>query len=209
MTDTLTPRWLTWAREVAALAQSGLHYTTNEFDKQRYERLAAIAAEMIASQSNLSEADLSALFFAQKGYATPKVDVRAAVFHENRLLMVRERMDGGWTMPGGWADVGDVPSNAAERETREEAGYLVRAVRLIGIYDANRTGPLELYHAYKMVFLCELLGGEAAPSNETSEVQFFAQNEIPAHLSGERTRPRHIQDAFAVLAQPGLPVVFD
>ena len=207
--DTLTPRWLTWAREVAALAQTGLHYSLNEFDRHRYTRLAEIAGEITAAHSSLTEVELSRLFFDQKGYATPKVDVRAAVFHDGRLLMVRERMDGGWTMPGGWADVGDVPSLAAERETIEEAGYHVRARRLIGIYDANRNGPLELFHAYKLVFLCDLVGGEAATSVETSEVQFFAFADVPEHLSGERTLARHIQDAFAVYANPDLPVVFD
>jgi ADP-ribose pyrophosphatase YjhB (NUDIX family) len=207
--DSLTPRWLDWAREVAALAQSGLHYVNNEFDQQRYARLAQIAAEIVAAHSNLSEADHQRLFFAQKGYATPKVDVRAAVFQGDDLLMVRERMDGGWTLPGGWADVGDVPSQAAERETFEEAGYHVRARRLVGVYDANRSGPLELYHAYKLIFLCELVGGESTPSNETSEVRFFSQAEIPQHLSGERTRPRHLQDIFALHADPGRPVVFD
>jgi ADP-ribose pyrophosphatase YjhB (NUDIX family) len=207
--ESLTPRWLDWAREVAALAQSGLHYSVNEFDRQRYTRLAGIAAEITAAHSSLTTPTLDQLFIEQKGYATPKVDVRAAVFNEGRLLMVRERNDGGWTMPGGWADVGDVPSVAAERETVEEAGYHVHALRLVGVYDANRSGPLELYHAYKLVFLCDLVGGEATPSNETSEVRFFAQDEIPQTLSGERTRPRHIHDAFALLTQPDLPVVFD
>ena len=124
-------------------------------------------------------------------------------------MLVRERMDGGWTMPGGWADVGDIPSNAAEREVLEEAGFHVKANRVIGIYDANRTGPLELFHAFKIVFLCELIGGEARPSAETSEVMFFGQAEIPANYSGERTRPRHIRDAFFAFQNLDCPTVFD
>jgi 8-oxo-dGTP pyrophosphatase MutT (NUDIX family) len=112
-------------------------------------------------------------------------------------------------MPGGWADVGDVPSQAAEREVWEEAGYQATARRVIGVYDANRTGPLELFHAYKIVFLCDLVGGEARPSLETSEVAFFGPDEIPAILSGERTRPRHILDAFTALVDPKKPTVFD
>ncbi len=123
--------------------------------------------------------------------------------------MVRERMDGGWTMPGGWADVGDVPSEAAERETLEEAGFRVKANKLIGVYDANRTPPLKLFHAFKVVFLCKLIDGEPQTSNETSEVAFFGRSEIPALLSGERTTPRLIQHAFAALENPDCPARFD
>jgi ADP-ribose pyrophosphatase YjhB (NUDIX family) len=137
------------------------------------------------------------------------VDVRGAVFQDGKLLMVRERMDGGWTLPGGWADVGDVPSEAAEREVWEEAGFRVEARRLIGVYDANRVGPLEVFHAFKLVFLCDLLSGEPTRSSETSEVAFFGPDELPGELSGERTKPRQIQDAFAALANPNLPTVFD
>jgi ADP-ribose pyrophosphatase YjhB (NUDIX family) len=137
------------------------------------------------------------------------VDVRGAVFRDRSLLLVRERQDGGWTLPGGWADVGDVPSQAAEREVWEEAGFHVKARRVIGVYDANRTGPLEIFHAFKIVFLCELLDGEPRPSSETSEVAFFRQDQIPPNLSGERTRPRHIEDAFAALIEPEKQTVFD
>ncbi|MFZ5807845.1 MAG: NUDIX hydrolase [Chloroflexota bacterium] len=203
------PRWLEWAREIQAIAQTGLHYSTDEYNRQRYTRLMEIAAQMVSEQGQLESEEVAKAFFELIGYATPRVDVRAAVFQEGKLLMVREKADGGWTLPGGWADVGDVPSQAAERETWEEAGYRVRAARLIGVYDANRSGPLELFHAYKLVFLCELLAGEARPSLETSEVAFFSRQEIPAVLSGERTLPRHIRDAFHVLDDPNCPAVFD
>jgi ADP-ribose pyrophosphatase YjhB (NUDIX family) len=112
-------------------------------------------------------------------------------------------------MPGGWADVGDVPSEAAEREAWEETGFRVKARKVIGVYDANRIAPFQLFHAFKVVFLCELLGGEARGSRETSEVGFFGRGEIPPQLSGERTRIRHIEDAFAALQDPSLPTVFD
>jgi ADP-ribose pyrophosphatase YjhB (NUDIX family) len=112
-------------------------------------------------------------------------------------------------MPGGWADVGDAPSKAAEREVWEEAGFHVKAGRAIGIYDANRMNPLEVFHAYKIVFQCDILDGECRPSNETSEVAFFGQEAIPQPFSGERTTARHIQDAFAALKNPGLPTAFD
>lgn len=203
------PKWLEWAREIEALSQTGLHYSGNDFDHQRYSRLLEISAEIIAGHSNLSQDDVLRAFLAQNGYATPKVDVRAAVFQDGKLLLVRESADNGWTMPGGWADVGNVPSEAAERETWEEAGFRVKSRRLVGIYDANRTGPLELFHAYKLVFFCDLVSGEAATSNETNAVAFFGPEEIPSRLSGERTKPRHIADAFAVLADPSRPTVFD
>jgi ADP-ribose pyrophosphatase YjhB (NUDIX family) len=203
------PRWLDWAREIQALAQSGSHYSGNYFDTQRYQRLSEIAAEIIAEHSEVEYSPLENLFKAQTGYATPRVDVRAAVFRDSKLLMVRERLDGGWTMPGGWADVGDVPSEAAEREAWEEAGFRVKARRLVGVYDANRSGPLEIFHAYKLVFLCDLIGGEAHPSVETSEVAFFAMEGIPTSLSGERTRPRHILDAYAAYCDPNNQTVFD
>jgi ADP-ribose pyrophosphatase YjhB (NUDIX family) len=149
------------------------------------------------------------IFSAQTGYATPRVDVRSAVFRDDQLLLVRERSDGGWTMPGGWADVGDTPSEAAEREVWEEAGFRVKAKKVIGVYDANRIDPLELFHAFKVVFLCELIDGEPSPSPETSEVAFFGKDELPQLLSGQRTLPRHIREAFAAQENPDLPAVFD
>jgi len=209
MDMTEPPRWLEWAREIQALAQTGYHYSENEYHRERYHRLAEIAAEMISEHSELAFDGLMNIFDRQIGYATPRVDVRGAVFKEGKLLLVRERQDGGWTMPGGWADVGDVPSHAVEREVWEEAGLRVKAHRLIGVYDANRVGPLEIFHAFKLVFLCELIEGQPRPSSETSEVAFFELDEIPAILSGERTRPRHISDAFNAMMHPDCPTVFD
>lgn len=236
------PRWLDWAREIQALAQTGLHYAPDDYHRQRYRRLAEIAAEIASEHTQLAFEPLREAFLAELGYATPKVDVRAAVFVTNppgllpgeindqvstaaspaqpawvepvetmrpQLLMVRERGDGGWTLPGGWADVGDMPAHSAEREVWEEAGYRVRAARLIGVYDCNRTGSLHLFHAYKIVFLCDLLGGEGGVSSETSAVDFFMREDIPGQLSGNRTEPRHIADAFAAHADPQRQAVFD
>lgn len=209
MEDLIVPNWLIWAREIEAISQTGLHYAENEYDRQRYQRLMQLSAEIIAKHSEIAAEPMLKVFIAQLGYATPKVDVRAAVFANQRLLMVQERSDGGWTLPGGWADVGDLPSKSAERETWEEAGFHVKANRVIGIYDANRSGPLELFHAYKVVYLCELIGGEATPSYETSNVKFFAKDELPSKLSGERTKPRHLIDAFSAFENPNQPTVFD
>ena len=209
MTASTNERLLEWAREIQALAQTGHEYARDEFQRARYARLTEIAGEMISESTGFERAPIVKAFRSQVGYATPKVDVRAAVFRSGKLLLVREVADGGWTMPGGWADVGDAPSEAAEREVLEEAGFQVRAAAVIGVYDANRTEPMALFHAFKIVFRCELIGGEARPSMETSEVAFFARDEIPMALSGERTRLRHIADAFDHLAQPGRSTVFD
>ncbi len=209
MTDSIVPRWLEWAREIQSLSQTGSHYAENEYQRERYQRLMEIAAEIVHEYSEIDFDVLLKAFQAQKGYATPKIDVRGAVFYGDKLLLVRERQDNGWTLPGGWADVGDVPSQAAEREVWEEAGFRVKARKVIGVYDANRVGPLEFFHAFKIVFLCDLIEGEARTSNETSEVAFFGKNEIPTLLSGERTKPRQIQDAFAALENPAVSTMFD
>ena len=205
----MIPRWLEWAREIQALAQTGMHYSQDEYQRQRYQRLLEISAEMVSEHSNLPYDIVMNAFSTPIGYATPRVDVRGAVFKDNRLLMVRERMDGGWTLPGGWADVGDIPSEAAEREVWEEAGFHVNAIKVIGVYDANRLGRLELFHAFKIVYMCELIDGEPRPSIETSEVDFFDRENLPGILSGERTHLRHILDAFNSLDDPGCLTVFD
>jgi ADP-ribose pyrophosphatase YjhB (NUDIX family) len=205
----MIPTWLKWAREIQALSQTGLHYAQDEYQKERYRRLSEIAAEIIANEAGLPAHETLPLFLSQKGYATPKVDVRAAVFKEGKLLMVKERADGGWTLPGGWADVGDIPSLAAEREVLEESGFRVRARQVIGVYDANRSGPAEFFHAFKIIFLCDLLDGSPQPSIETSEVAFFSRSEIPQVLSGERTKLRHIEAAFAASENGGMPAEFD
>ena len=202
------PQWLNWAREIQAISQTGLHFAENDYQTQRFQRLSEISAEIFGNYANLDSTDLVEIFDDQIGYATPRVDVRGAAFQDGNLLLVRERIDGDWTMPGGWADIGDIPSAAVEREVFEEAGFEVEARKVIGIYDANRTGPLEIFHAFKIVFLCEIISGEPRPSFETSEVAFFSQGEIPQVLSGERTRQRHIHDAFVALSEDR-PTIFD
>jgi ADP-ribose pyrophosphatase YjhB (NUDIX family) len=203
------PRWLGWAREIQALAQTGLHYAPDDYHRDRYRRLIEIAAEIAAEHSGLPKADLMNAFTAARGYATPKVSVRGAVFRSGKILLVRERIDGGWCMPGGWADVGDSPSAKVEREVLEESGLRVRAVRLVGVYDRNNEiAQREVLHLYDLVFLCDDLGGEPRPSNETSDAQFFGQDEIP-ELSSARTSPRNIREAFAHKDDPSLQAVID
>jgi ADP-ribose pyrophosphatase YjhB (NUDIX family) len=203
-------KWVEWAKKLQAIAQNGLTYTQNSFDIERYKSLQAIASEMMASYSNMEPSYVLDLFSRQAGgYATPKVDVRGAVFQGDTLLFVREREDGCWTLPGGWADVGDSPSEVAVREVYEESGYLTRAVKLLAVYDRDRQGHPPLPHyVYKLFFQCELLGGSPSPSIETDEVAFFGENEIP-ELSLTRILPTQITRLFHHYRNPDLPTDFD
>jgi len=203
------PNWLVWAREIQSLAQTGLHYADNEFARERNQRLYEIAAEIIAEYTAVPIAETIQVFDSQMGYATPKMDVRGAVFNKDKLLLVRERFDNSWTMPGGWADVGDTPAGAVTREVYEEAGFVIKPEKVIGVYDANRTGPLEIFHAFKVVFLCSIQGGSAKSSIETSDAAFFGYDEIPVPLSPSRTPSRIIKDAFEARMQPDWHTVFD
>ena len=209
MAENIIPRWLEWAREIQALGQTGLTYSTSEYDTQRYQRLMEIAAEIVENYTKLPKESLLDNFQAQPGYATPKVDVRGAVVRDGEILLVQERSDERWCMPGGWADVGDLPSEVVVREVWEESGFNVAAKKVIGLYDANRTGiPLEFYHAYKIVFLCELTGGQSRPSHETISVGFFKFDDLPP-LSLNRTNQRHLDEVVAHLRDPDRVTEFD
>lgn len=209
MTDSSIPRWLEWAREIQALGQTGLTYSTSEYDTQRYQRLMEIAAEIVEKNTKLPKESLLENFQAQPGYATPKVDVRGAVVRDGEILLVQERSDECWCMPGGWADVGDLPSEVVVREVWEESGFNVVAKKVIGVYDANRSGlPLEFYHAYKILFLCELTGGQSRPSHETMSVGFFKFDDLPP-LSLNRTNQRHLDEVVAHLRDLDRPAAFD
>ena len=203
------PAWLKIARELQAMSQTGLTYATDQYDIQRYRRLNELAAEIIAGQADLNAEKVAIQLLLETGYATPKVDVRGVVVRDGKLLLVQERRDMKWTLPGGWADVGDLPSDMVAREVWEESGFLVKARKVLGVYDANRKGePQVFFHAYKIVFLCEVTGGSARPSDETAAVDFFDFDKIPV-LSGQRTTPRILADIQRHLADPNLPACFD
>src|SRR5262249_1579544 len=190
-------------------AKAGLTYAADPYDVERYEKIRAIAAEIAASHSDAGLEYIQGLFADQAGYATPKVDVRGAVFRDDAILLVKERSDGGWTLPGGWADVGDSPSDAVVREIAEESGYQTRAIKLLAFYDPNRHGhPPYPFHAYKIFFLCELSGGAAATSAETEEVGFFREDALP-ELSLTRVMPSQIARLFAHYRHPEWPTDFD
>jgi ADP-ribose pyrophosphatase YjhB (NUDIX family) len=204
-----SPFWLRTAREIQSLAQTGLVFSETGYDVKRYTRLTEIAAEITARHGLLEKEDVVRHFLSLPGYTTPKVDVRGAAIRDGQILLVRERSDGGWCMPGGWADVGEKPSEMVIREVWEESGFHVRVDKVAGVFDANRSRtPLEFHHAYKIVFLCEITGGEARPSDETSDVRFFDFDAVPP-LSNDRTSERHLAEVLAHWREPGRPAAFD
>ena len=203
------PLWLSWAREIQALSQTGLVYANSDFDSERYQRLSEISAEMLNKHTLLNVDEIISNFKIQPGYATPKVDVRGAVICEGKLLLIQERSDQCWSMPGGWADVGDLPSEVARREVWEESGFEVQVKKLLAVFDCNRSGtPLSFYHAYKLIFLCEITAGEARTNHETLDVGFFAFDNLPA-LSQQRTNKLHLDEIQAHLKDPLRPTAFD
>ena len=204
------PQWLEWASRLQALAQTGLEFANNPFEVERYLAVRRVAAEMLAAGSDSSVERVLDLLQLETGYATPKVDVRGVVFQGDRVLLVKERMDGHWTLPGGWADVGATPSENVEREVFEESGYRARAVKLLAIYDRRKHGhmPPHPHHIYKIFFLCELIGGTASQSIETDEVGFFAEHELP-ELSLGRVTPAQLARMFEHHRHPDWPPDFD
>lgn len=197
-----------WVKRFAALAKTGLHYAQNHFDEERYQQLLDIAADMLADAAAANASQVKLILAADDGYITPKVDVRGAVFRDGKVLLVREAVDGRWTLPGGWADVGDAPSQAVEREIREESGYEAKAVKVLALEDRKRRHPPSLNEVYKVAFLCELIGGEARTSAETTAVAWFGEDELPP-LSEGRVTVDQIKRWFRHWRQPDLPTEFD
>jgi len=206
----MEPNWLKWAKQLAALAQDGLTFSENAYDIERYEQMRDVAAEMMAEGFDLEKKSVLNLLEREEGYATPKVDVRGAAFRDGKILLVREALDGGWTLPGGWADPCQSPTEAVVREVFEESGFEARVTKLAAVYDRSRHPHLPHipFHIYKLFFLCEITGGQAAESHETTGVQFFAEDNIPP-LSISRTLPFQIARMFDHHRSPNLPTDFD
>jgi len=203
------PTWLVVGRELKAIAQIGLTFSQDAFDRQRYERIRELSAALIAKGSDGDAAQVLELFQREVGYATPKVDVRGAAFREGRVLMVREVSDGGWTLPGGWADVNQTAAECVVREISEESGFQARALKLAAVHDYRKHNRLRhIDSIYKMCFICELVGGHARPSHETSDVGFFSRSELPM-LSAGRTTAEQIELMFRHAERPDLPTDFD
>ena len=203
------PEWLRFAQRIQAIAQTGLTYASDPYDRERYEELRGIAVQMASGALALPAEPVRVAFASTEGYPTPKVDVRAVVFRAGELLLVRERRSGRWTFPGGWADVGDTPSLAAERETLEESGYRVKATKVLALLDKSRHDhPVSLDYAYKVLIGCRLESGLPITSHEIDAVGFFARDARP-ELDLDRTAPGQIELAWAHHADPSRPTDFD
>lgn len=206
------PAWLGWLRELQGLAQSGLAFTRDPYDIERYEMLRDLSARIAAAHTGEVSERIADLFAHESGYATPKIDVRGAAFNaQGEILMVREVMDEGrWTLPGGWADVNLTPAENVVKEVREESGFEVTVRKVAAVWDRTRQGHVPGYFsAAKLFFLCDIVGGAAKASLETSEVAFFAEAALPADLSQGRVLPRQLARMFAHRRDPRLPTDFD
>ena len=202
---------LEWARKVQAIAQNGLAFTNDEFDRERFQQLQDLVSQILTSELGITPGQLKDIWQGEEGYATPKVDVRGGVFQQDAVLLVRERSDGKWTLPGGWVDVGDGPAFAVEREIREESGYLAKAVKLAAVFDRSdpkHGHPPTILHIYKLFFICELTGGTPTLSNETDGVEFFPVSQLPPLSSGRATQSQ-IERLYQHHLNRGLPTDFD
>jgi len=202
-------KWLDWAKQLQSLAQAGLAYSKDIYDVERFELIRNISVEMLSQQTGMEMTVIKDLFASETGYATPKVDIRAVIFKDNKILMVKENSDGSWSLPGGWADIGLTPSEVAVKEVKEESGFDVKAVKLLAVMDMKcHPHPPSPFHIYKMFIQCEVIGGQPMKGVETSAVEFFAGNKLPP-LSIARNTQTQIEMAFKHLYNPKEPVYFD
>ena len=205
-----TPPLLDWARRLQAIAQSGVAYDEpSPYDRDRYEQVRRISAEMLVANGDVEPLD--ARLAREVGHATPKLDVRGAVFRDDAILLVRETVSAKWTLPGGWVDIGESPSEAVVREVREESGYETRAVKLLALYDRDKH-PHEpaLWHTWKVCFLCELVDGvQHDIDHEVSGVGFFARDELPELDTQRITADDYVARFFDHSEHPEWPTDFD
>lgn len=199
-----------WARRIQAIAQIGLEYSQNPYDRERHEELRALAAEMMAEASDIPAVQWLERFGKETGYATPKVDVRGAVFRDAEVLLSREQDDGCWSLPGGWADVNDSPSEAVIRELREETGYEVSCTKLVAVLDRDLhyKGDKHPFHIYKLMFLCNMTGEAEELCHDISEARFFPIDDLPP-LSLHRTLPQQVAMMYEHYQNSSLPAMFD
>ena len=202
-------KWLKWAIEIQGLAQSGLAYTTNVYDKERYERLREISAEMIEEKSNLYLEKVKDLFCNETGYQTPKIDTRAAIFKDNKILLVHEN-NGTWSLPGGWCDVLESVKSNTIKEVKEEAGLDVKATKIIAVQDRNKHNrPIYAYGICKIFVMCEIIGGEFKENIETTEMKYFALDELPENFANEKCTKEQVEMCFKAKDDDNWQVQFD
>lgn len=202
-------KWVEFAVEIQSIAQSGLTYGHDEYDMERYARLREIAAEMLACKTDLPLDKVKDLFCNETGYQTPKVDTRAAVFRDGKILLVHEK-NGTWSLPGGWCDVNVSVADNTVKETYEEAGLRVRAERVIALHDRNRHNvPPYAYGVVKIFILCSLIDGDFIPNLETTETGYFGKEEIPQTLAEEKTTKEQILMCFEANETPDWVTQFE
>jgi ADP-ribose pyrophosphatase YjhB (NUDIX family) len=207
----MSDRRLELLRSLHALSRTGLHFCRDEYDRERYDAIEGIAAELLAGIAALDPAQLRTVWAREDGYVTPKVEVRGAVFRaaDGKVLLVRETVDGLWTLPGGWAEVNDSPSGAVRREIEQESGFRVRVRKLAALYDRNGHGHTpSIHHSWKAFFLCEIEGGAARGSYETDGVDFFPLEKLPPLSIGRCTQQQVLRMQQHFL-RPEMPTDFD
>ncbi|QCJ41249.1 NUDIX domain-containing protein [Bacillus sp. S3] len=205
----MEPKWLEWAKQLQSISQAGLTYSKDVYDLERFEQIRKLSVEILSHYTEMDQTVIRDLFATETGYATPKVDIRAVVFRDYKILMVRENTDDHWSLPGGWGDIGLTPSEVAVKEVKEESGFDVKAIKLLGVLDKKcHPHPPSSYHVYKMFIQCEITGGQAKKGIETNAVEFFAANELPS-LSIARNTESQIKLVFKHLYNPQEPVFFD
>ena len=189
-------KWLKWAIEIQSLAQAGLTYTDNVYDIEIYERLREIAAEIIEEKSNISLEKVKDLFCNENGYQTPKIDTRAAIFKDEKILLTHEN-NGTWSLPGGWCDVLESVASNTIKEVKEETGLDVETIKIIAVQDRNKHNkPIYAYGVCKIFVLCNVIGGEFIENIETTEIKYFSLDEIPNNLAEEKTNNEQIEMCF-------------
>ena len=201
-------KWLDWAVELQALAQAGLFYSKDIYDIERFQRIREIAAEMLVTPSGLPAEKVRDLFCGDIGYQTPKLDTRAAVFRDNKILLVQEN-NGLWSLPGGWVDVDLSVGENAVKEVKEEAGLDVRADRIIAVQDRKKHNPeIYAYNITKVFILCDLLGGSFRPNSETIDSGYFSPDDLPP-LSENKNTVQQIRMCFDAYHAEHWDTLFD
>lgn len=205
----MEPKWLTWAKQIQAISQTGLTYSRDIYDIERYEQLRQLSVEMLESYTTVDSRRIRDLFAHETGYATPKVDIRGVVFQDKKILLVKEKADGAWALPGGWADIGLSPREMVVKEVKEESGFDVLPKKLLSVLDKNKHNhPPSPFHVYKMFILCEIVGGKAEEGLETSQVAFFDRDRLP-ELSVERNTYEQMESMFDLGLGSNDEVIFD